>query len=419
MIEIGARLSELEALGLSRRTRLVSGPQGPRVVLDGKPVLALCSANYLGLADHPQVREAAAEAAMRWGAGAGGSRLGSGTMTIHRRLEDRLAGFLGRQAALLFGSGFLAGAGTVAVLARPGDVVFTDERSQPSILAGCRIAGAETFLYEHLDVDHLAWGIAKAEGRGVLIATDSVFAADGETAPLAEIVELAHRRRVRLLVDESHAIGVAGPSGRGLLAEAGLTDQVDVVLGSLAASLGSYGAFVACDRDLADHLLNAAPTLLFSSAPAPAPTAAALAALSLLEERPQLVTRLRANTTLLRHELKRDGFAATGRAAIVSVFVGAPELAERLAAAALAQGVFIEAVRPPAVPAAASCLRLTPMASHRPAELREAAQVVAAAARQLGFAPPDLAPELEEPEFGDVGSASPVFDFEQSQRLAA
>jgi glycine C-acetyltransferase/8-amino-7-oxononanoate synthase len=354
VIEIGARLSELEALGLSRRTRLVSGPQGPRVVLEGKPVLALCSSNYLGLADHPQVREAAAEAATRWGAGAGGSRVGPGTMTIHRRLEERLAGFLGYQAALLFGNGFLAGAGTVAALARPGDVVFADERSHPSILDGCRLAGAEIFLYDHLDVDHLAWGIAKAEGHGVLIATDSVFAASGEAAPLAELVELAGRRRIRVLVNESHAIGVAGPGGRGLLAEAGLTDQVDAVIGSLAASLGSYGGFVACDRELADHFLNSARPLLFSSAPAPSPTAAALAALSLLEQRPQLVTRVRANATLLRHELERAGFTATGRAAIVSVFVGAPELAERIATAALAQGVFVEAVRPPVVPAASS-----------------------------------------------------------------
>src|SRR3984957_3507724 len=162
MIEIEARLDELKALGLHRRTRLVSGPQGPHVLLDGKPVLLLCSSNYLGLADHPRVREAAAGAAMRWGVGAGASRLMSGTMTIHRRLEDRLAAFAGRETALLFGSGYLANAGTIAALARPGDIVFSDELNHAAIVDGCRASRADVFVYDHGDIDHLAWGIDEA-----------------------------------------------------------------------------------------------------------------------------------------------------------------------------------------------------------------------------------------------------------------
>src|SRR6202142_3305034 len=172
MVEIEARLDELSSLGLRRRTRLVSGPQGAHVLLDGRPVLLLVSSNYLGLANHPQVREAAADAAMRWGVGAGASRLVSGTMTIHRRLEERLAEFKGRQAALLFGSGYLANAGVIAALARPGDVVFSDELNHASIIDGCRLSRAEVFVYDHCDVEHLAWGVAHAEGRGALIATD-------------------------------------------------------------------------------------------------------------------------------------------------------------------------------------------------------------------------------------------------------
>ena len=387
MIDIGARLSELEALGLSRKTRLVSGPQGPRVVLNGKPTLSLCSANYLGLADNPLVREAAAEAALRWGAGAGGSRLTSGTMTIHRRLEERLAAFLGRQSVLLFGSGYLANAGAIAALARPGDVVFADELSHASIIDGCQLAGAETFLYDHLDVDHLAWGIRKAEGRGALIATESIFAAGGDLAPLADIAETAHRRGVRLLVDESHGIGTMGPEGQGALARGGLRDQVDVIVGSLGTALGSYGAFVACDRRLASHLLNSARPLMFSSAPAPSAAAAAFAALSILEQRPQLVERLHTNAGVLRRELERHGFGAGGDAHIVSVFIGAAELSERLATSALEQGIFIEAVRPPVVPAPAAFLRLTAMASHRPDELREAAHILAATAQGAGLRP--------------------------------
>ena len=265
MIEIEARLDELKALGLHRRTRLVSGPQGPHVLLDGKPVLLLCSNNYLGLADHPRVREAAADAAMRWGVGAGASRLVSGTMTIHRRLEDRLAAFQGRQSALLFGSGYLANTGTIAALARPGDVVFSDELNHASLTDGCRLSRADVFVYDHGDMEHLEWGIREAEGRGTLIVTESVFSMDGDIAPLDEIVELAQRHELRTLIDDAHGTGALGPGGRGALAEAGLEDQVDVIVGNLGKALGSYGAFVACDHQMSRYLLNAARTFVFST----------------------------------------------------------------------------------------------------------------------------------------------------------
>jgi glycine C-acetyltransferase/8-amino-7-oxononanoate synthase len=160
MIELDAHLDELDAAGLSRSTRLVAGAQGPNVVLDGRPVLLLCSNNYLGLADHPDVRRAAADAAARWGAGAGASRLVSGTMTVHRELEQRLAAFKGREAALLFGSGYLANTGVVSALAGAGDVVFSDELNHASIIDGCRLSRAEVSVYRHRDVEHLEWCIA-------------------------------------------------------------------------------------------------------------------------------------------------------------------------------------------------------------------------------------------------------------------
>lgn len=388
VIEIEARLGELDALGLRRRTRLVSGPQGPHLLLDGKPVLCLSSGNYLGLADHPGVREAVAEAAMRWGVGAGASRLVSGTMTIHRRLEERLADFLHRQSALLFGSGFLANAGVVAALARPGDVVFSDELNHASIVDGCRLSGAEVFVYDHCDVEHLAWGIANASGRGALIVTESLFSADGELAPLAEIVGLARRRKVRVMVDEAHAIGALGPGGRGALADAGLEDRVDVIVGSLGNALGSYGAFVACDRKLAEYLLNAARTLVYSTAPPPPAVAGALAALAQLEQRPELVSRLRANAAVLRSELARQGFDVAGAPTqIVPIAVGDGALTGRVCELALERGVSPEAIRPPVVPPTDSLLRLTVMASHRAEELRAAAGLVGEAVRAAGLDP--------------------------------
>src|SRR5271168_5125302 len=220
MAEIEERLAELERLGLTRRLRLVSGPQGPTVLLDGKPVLLLCSNNYLGLADHPDVRRAAAQAAMRWGAGAGASRLVSGTMTIHRRLEERLAAFEQSEACLLFGSGYLANIGVIGALAGPGDTVFSDELNHASIVDGCRLSRAEVVVYRHADAEHLEWSLRRhghrRDGRGGrLIVTDSLFSMDGDLAPLAEIAELANAYDARTIVDEAHATGALGPDGRG------------------------------------------------------------------------------------------------------------------------------------------------------------------------------------------------------------
>jgi len=289
VIDIKERLEELRDLGLQRRMRLISGPQGPWVLLDGRPVLLLCSNNYLGLADHPRVREASAEAAMRWGVGAGASRLVSGTMTIHRRLEERLAAFKGTESSVLFGSGYLANLGVVSALAGPGEVVFSDALNHASIVDGCRLARAEVFVYHHGDMEHLEWGLREAEGRGALIATDGVFSMDGDLAPLEQIVELARSYDVRVAVDEAHAVGVLGPGGRGAVALAGLEDEVDVVVGTLGKALGSYGAYVACEARMAQYLVNAARSLIFSTALPPPAVAGALAALELLEEQPRRV----------------------------------------------------------------------------------------------------------------------------------
>jgi 8-amino-7-oxononanoate synthase len=388
MIEIQARLEELKALGLHRRTRLVSGPQGPHVLLDGKPVLLLCSNNYLGLADHPKVREAAAEAAMRWGVGAGASRLVSGTMTVHRRLEERLAALKGQEAALLFGSGYLANVGAISALARPGDVVFSDELNHASIIDGCRLSRAEVFVYDHCDPEHLAWGIRQAEGRGALIVTDTVFSMDGDIAPLPDIVELAQRHGLRVLVDEAHATGTLGPDGRGAVAAAGLEDDVDVIVGTLGKALGSYGAFAACDRHMARYLLNAARTFIFSTAPSPPAVAGALAALDLLHERPRRVHKLQANAAALRDGLQREGLDPGGsRTQIVPLLIGDADRALEVCEAALRSGVFAQAIRPPTVPAGTSRLRLAVMASHNEAELRSAARILGRAARTVGRDP--------------------------------
>jgi glycine C-acetyltransferase/8-amino-7-oxononanoate synthase len=312
-------------------------------------------------------------------------------MTPHRRLEERLAAFKGRDSALLFGSGYLANTGVIAALARPGDVVFSDELNHASIIDGCRMSRAETFVYDHGDLDHLEWGIEQAEGRGALIVTDSVFSMDGDIAPLEGLVDVAARHGVRLVVDEAHATGTIGPGGRGALALAGLEDQADVIVGTLGKALGSYGAFVVCERTMARYLINAARTFIFSTAPSPPSVAAALAALELLEERPYRVAKLQANAAALRSELELLGFDVGGsRTHIVPLIVGDAEPAVQLCEAALQRGIFAQAIRPPTVPPQTSRLRLSTMASHSQAELREAARTLADAAHDCGLEPSQL-----------------------------
>jgi glycine C-acetyltransferase/8-amino-7-oxononanoate synthase len=396
MTDIEARLADLRDSDLFRRTRLVSGPQGPRVVLDGKPVLLLCSNNYLGLADHPRVREAAADAAMRWGVGSGASRLVSGTMTIHRRLEERLASFEHTETALLFGSGYLANVGVISALAGPGEVVLSDELNHASIVDGCRLAKAQTQVYDHCDLDHLEHLLRESEGRASVIVTDSVFSMDGDVAPLAGIAELAHRYDCRVVVDEAHGTGCMGPDGRGAIAEAGLDGEIDVVIGTLGKALGSYGAYAACSAGMAQFLTNSARSLIFSTAPPPPAVAGALAALELLIEQPRRVEKLQHNADVLRDELAREGFEVAGSTTqIVPLIVGDAGLAMRICEAALERGVFAQAIRPPTVPEGTSRLRLAVMASHTKAELREAAQTLGRAALQCGFRPAASIPIAE------------------------
>jgi len=401
MLDLEARLEELRTSGLHRRLRLVASPQGPRVLLDGRAVLMLCSNNYLGLADHPKVRRAAADAALRWGTSSGASRLISGNMELHGELERALAEFKGKPAGLLFGSGYLANTGTIAALAGRNEVVFSDELNHASIIDGCRLARAETFVYRHADTEHLEWGLRKARGRAALIVTDGVFSMDGDLAPLPELAELAERHGCRLMVDEAHASGCVGPGGRGSVAAAGLSDQVDVVMGTLGKALGGYGAYVCGSAELTDYLLNSARPFIFSTAPPPAVAAAGLAALDLLVSRPKRVERLAVNAAALRDSLAAEGLpAGDSTTQIVPVIVGEAAATMALCERALEQGVFAQAIRPPTVPAGTCRLRMTAMATHRVGELRKAACVVGRAARELGLVPEPKADRPAGEEWG-------------------
>lgn len=335
---------------LRRFLREVESAQGPRVTLDGRDVLLLCSNDYLGLAGDPRVAEAAGEAAARWGAGAGSSQLVSGHMGIHRELEERLAELKGSEACVLFGSGYLANTGVVAALATDG-VVASDALNHASIIDGCRLARARTQVYAHGEIP---------SGADVIV-TDAVFSMDGDTADLEALVETG----ARVIVDEAHATGVIGAEGRGLVHELGLQDHV-ITIGTLGKALGSYGAFVCCSREVADYLVNRARTLIYSTALPPPSIGAALKALDLMDA-PRMA-KLHANARALRAALGVE----VSDMPIVPLVIGEPDDAMAACADALDEGVFVQAIRPPTVPDGTSRLRAVATAAHDPHDLRHA-----------------------------------------------
>ena len=321
MIDRGARRTP--RLGLYRRTRLISGPQGPRVLLDGRQVVLLCSNNYLGFADHPRVREAAAEAAMRWGVGAGASRLVSGTMTIHERLEQRLAEFEESEAACCSARATWRTSACSRALATPARW-SSPTRSTTPRSSTAAVSPAPTRSSTTTAISTTSNGdCARADAGSGVIVTDSVFSMDGDIAPLEEIVELAARHGARVVVDEAHATGALGPGGRGAVAEAGLGEHVDVLVGTLGKALGSYGGYVCARREIVELLLNSARPAIFSTALPPPAVAGALASLELLIEQPLRPQKLQASAEQLRIELAAAGIAVpAGRTQIVPLIVG-------------------------------------------------------------------------------------------------
>ena len=378
-------LATLEAAGLGRRVRTLESASEPEVILDGRRVLCLASNNYLGLAAHPDVVDAAAEAARKYGAGAGSARLVTGGLVIHDELEARLAAFKGTEAALLFSSGYLANLGTVSALVGPGDAVFSDSLNHASIIDGCRLSKADVHVYHHADAGHLA---ERLEGwrRGVggdaraLVVTDSVFSMDGDVAPLRDIAAACERHGAIFMVDEAHATGVVGPGGRGAVAGCGLEGRVGVVMGTLSKSLGAAGGFIAGSADLCAYLRNRARSFVFDTALPPPTAAAALAALDILRREPERPVRARRLAARLATGLRAAGYPVPDpAAAVLPVVVGAPEAAVGLSARLLDAGVLVTAIRPPSVPEGTSRLRATVMATHTDLQIDRAIAAFAAA----------------------------------------
>lgn len=376
LARVTRQLEELEHQGIRRFPREVEGPQGARVRADHREVLCLCSNNYLGLAGHPRLRDAAIGAFDAEGIGAAGSRQISGNMNLHRSAEQAFARFFGQDAALLFSSGYACNVGTVQALARRGDVIFSDRLNHASLIDGARLSGATIVVYEHADADDLERKLREHRGRaeGALIVTESLFSMDGDVAPLSALARLSKAHEAALVVDEAHAVGVFGPAGRGLCAELGV--EPDVITAALGKAFGSQGAVVVGASPTVELIANRARSFVFSTAPWPASGAVALASLSLVVEADHARDRLRAHWRNLRVGLSDLGYhVIEGDSPIIPVLAGAPEAAMALSQALFERGVFVHGVRPPTVPAGTSRLRIVPSAAHSESDVEEALRV--------------------------------------------
>jgi 8-amino-7-oxononanoate synthase len=324
-------------------------------------LLDLASNDYLGLARDPRVTGAAAEAALRWGAGSTGSRLVTGSTDLHTRLEADLADFVGARAGLAFSSGYLANLGAVTALAGAGSLVVSDAQNHASLVDACRLARGDVVVTAHRDVAAVDRALADRRTGHAVVVTDAVFSVDGDLAPLAELHRAARRHGALLVVDEAHGLGVVGPEGRGAAAAAGIAGEPDVVLTlTLSKSLGAQGGAVLGDPVVVDHLVNTARAFIFDTGLAPSSTAAASAALAVLRSEPWLAAAVRARAQDLASALAAAGLPVTEpTGAVVSVLVGDPGRAFEAAARLRADGIRVGCFRPPSVPDGVSRLRLT------------------------------------------------------------
>jgi len=382
-------LDALRAEGLYRRMQLVEGCQGSRILLDGHDTLLLCSNNYLGLASHPLLKEASIKAVERYGTGSGAARLVSGNMELHDELERRIAAFKGTEAAVLFNSGYAANTGIIPALVGRGDVIFSDRLNHASIVDGALLSRARLVRYPHNDMRALRKLLSEmvTDGRRLMV-TDGVFSMDGDIASLEELVALKEEFGALLMVDDAHGTGVLGQTGRGSAELCGAMAGIDIHMGTLGKGLGGFGAYAAASREMIDYLVNRARSFIFSTSLPPAVAATAIPALDLVDspEGGALRQKLAHNANLFRTALAAASFDIMGSTTqIVPVFVGEAKEVMEFSRQLLAEGIFVQGIRPPTVPKGSCRLRCTIMATHALSDLEHDAAVMQAAANRLGI----------------------------------
>jgi glycine C-acetyltransferase len=391
---LGDDLADLRAKHLYRPLRVMSSAQGPEVEVDDRRLISLSSNDYLGLTHHPRLREAALAAVRDFGAGSGAVRTIAGTMTLHEELERDLAAFKGTEATLTFQSGFTANTGVIPTITGEADLIVSDELNHASIIDGMRLSKAPRKIFKHADVDSLREVLDAAvehgrDGSGepyrlILVVTDGVFSMDGDIAPLPGIVEAAEAANAAVFVDDAHASGVLGRDGRGSVDHWGLHGRVAIQVGTLSKAVGVLGGYVAGSQDLRDILIQRARPFLFSTSHPPAVAAACREAIRVMQEEPELIERLWANTKRFKAELARLGFdIGRSETPITPVMMGDPDTAGRFSQRLFDTGVFAQPVVYPTVAMDRARIRTIVTAAHSDAHLDRALEAFAAAGREL------------------------------------
>ena len=372
--------------GLYRQMKYLQSPQQPYVKIAGKSYLMLSSNSYLGLCNDQRLKQAAMDTMEKYGVGSGGSRLTTGSYEVHKKLEDEIAAFKGAEAALLFNTGYMANIGAISSIAGNDWVIFSDRFNHASIIDGCRLSGAEIIIYKHCDASDLETKAHSHRGRRALVVTDGLFSVDGDIAPLPEIIQVAKKYNMLLMVDDAHATGVLGKNGGGTADYFGLQNEIDIQMGTFSKALASEGGFIAGNRGLIDYLANKARSFIFSTALAPATVAVSLRALEIVQAEPRLRQSLIANSAWFREKLREIGFEIMDLPTpIISVVLGQPELTVNFSNRLMGKNIFVSAIRPPTVPQGTSRLRINLMATHTVDDLAPAIDSMAAIGKELGI----------------------------------
>ena len=384
MHDLHEQLSALEQRGLRRRRQIVEEAHGPEVVVDGRELLAFCSNDYLGLAQHPALIAAVQQAAQRYGVGSGASALISGHAALHEQLEERLAAFVGMPRALHFATGYMANLALLQTLARRGDAIFHDALNHASLIDGLRLSRAEAIEYPHCDVATLAASLAASTARNKFVVTDAVFSMDGDIAPLPELLKLCEAHDAWLIVDDAHGFGVLGRQGRGSLSHFDLNSPRIVYMGTLGKAAGVAGAFVAASAEVIDWLIQRARTYIYTTATPPLLAAAVLASVDVIEHDEARRTHLQSLISQLREGLRGLPWTLlSSQTAIQPLIVGESKSALELSAQLREAGIWVPAIRPPTVPMGTARLRISLSAAHTEAQVQ---RLVAALQRCAGRA---------------------------------
>ncbi len=364
-------LKNLETKGLKRHLRSVEGSQGREIIVDGRKVLNFCSNNYLGLADDPRLKQTAIESIEKEGIGSGASRLVCGNMQAHRQLEEKIAQFKGVESCLVFSCGYMANVGIISSVFERGDIIFSDKLNHASMIDGIILSGAAFKRYPHKDMNVLEEWLKESRGfkkRGIL--TDSVFSMDGDMAPLDKIVELAQRYNAIVMIDEAHAVGILGEKGKGAAEYFKLDEKIDIQMGTLSKAAGVFGAYCCGSKSLIDFLINHARSFIYTTGLPPFVAACARRAIELIEEEPQRRTRLAEYAEYMRRGLNGMGFnTLESQTPIIPVLLKDSSAAVQFSRKLFEHRIFVQAIRPPTVPANTARLRLTVMATHQRSDL--------------------------------------------------